>query len=120
MREWTAEIPEAHVPPYKKLHLYDGGLYDNLGLEPLFDVGSQSFKHDEDVNLTYLLVSDGGAPLTRQTIPHPLNPFRFKRIADIALDQTRALRVRSFTNFVIKHPFKGGVCRNWNRRKIGY
>lgn len=106
-KEWASETSETFLPPYKKLHLYDGGLYDNLGLEPLFDVGNQSFKQDEDVKLTYLLVSDGGAPLTRQNIPHPLNPFRFKRIADIALDQTRALRVRSFANFVIEHPFKG-------------
>lgn len=101
-KQWNATEPEKYQPPYNHLHLYDGGLYDNLGIEPMFDVGQQSLKKDETLSadVTYLLVSDGGAPLARQTIPHPLNPFRFKRIADIALDQCRALRVRAFVNFL--------------------
>ena len=33
---WNASRGEEQSiqPPYKRLHLYDGGLYDNLGLEP--------------------------------------------------------------------------------------
>lgn len=101
-KQWDATEPEPYQSPYNHLHLYDGGLYDNLGIEPMFDVGQQSLKKDKTLpsDVTYLLVSDGGAPLARQTIPHPLNPFRFKRIADISLDQCRALRVRAFVNFL--------------------
>ncbi|OIN69515.1 hypothetical protein BL247_21980 [Ralstonia solanacearum] len=75
----------------------------------MFDVGQQLLKEDETLpsDITYLLVSDGGAPLAREGIPHPLNPFRFKRIADIALDQCRALRVRAFVNFLQKNPTSG-------------
>ena len=106
---WNCKTAEPYHPPFNKIHLYDGGLYDNLGIEPMFDVGQQSLKSDKSLreDVTYLLVSDGGAPLARQAIPHPLNPFRFKRIADIALDQSRALRVRSFINFLQKKPTAG-------------
>ncbi|MGF6507840.1 patatin-like phospholipase family protein [Paraburkholderia sp. 32] len=85
--------------PYARLHLYDGGIYDNLGLEPLFDVGKQQFKNSGDEQITRLIVSDAGAALYRTNIPHPLNPRRFRRIADIAMEQTRSLRVRSLANF---------------------
>lgn len=108
-KQWSVGEPEPYQLPFDRLHLYDGGLYDNLGIEPMFDVGSQELKSDGTLrsDITYLLVSDGGAPLARQTIPHPLNPFRFKRIADIALDQSRALRVRAFVNFLQRNPTAG-------------
>lgn len=108
-KQWNASKPEPYQPPFSRLHLYDGGLYDNLGIEPLFDVGQQALKKDESLpsRITYILVSDGGAPLAREGMPHPLNPWRFKRIADIALDQCRALRVRAFVNFLKKNPTAG-------------
>jgi NTE family protein len=108
-KQWGVGEPESYQLPFDRLHLYDGGLYDNLGIEPMFDVGSQELKSDDTLHsdITYLLVSDGGAPLARQTIPHPLNPFRFKRIADIALDQSRALRVRAFVNFLQRNTTAG-------------
>ncbi|MDR5804982.1 hypothetical protein [Caballeronia sp. LZ001] len=109
LRGWDVGEPEAYNLAFSRLHLYDGGVYDNLGIEPLFDIGKQCIKKDDTLRdqLTYLLVSDGGAPLPRQTIPHPLNPFRFKRIADIALDQSRALRVRAFVSFLQQQPDSG-------------
>lgn len=107
--DWGTGIPESRKQPFDSLHLYDGGLYDNLGIEPLFDIGKQALKKDETMStgICYLLVSDGGSPLPREGIPHPLNPFRFKRIADIALDQCRSLRVRSFVNFLQGSPSAG-------------
>lgn len=106
---WGAENSAQTRPPYDFLRLYDGGLYDNLGIEPIFDMGRQSFKRDETLqsDISYLLVSDAGAPFSREAVPHPLNPLRFKRIADIALDQSRALRVRAFINFLQKNPACG-------------
>jgi NTE family protein len=108
-KQWNATKLELHQLPFSRLHLYDGGLYDNLGIEPVFDAGQQLLKKDETLlsDITYLLVSDGGSPLARKGIPHPLNPLRFKRIVDIALDQCRALRVRGFVNFLQKNPASG-------------
>ena len=91
------------TPPFPRLHLYDGGIYDNLGLEPLFETGSRSFKN----NINSLVVSDAGAPLARSPLGRALSPFRFKRIADIALEQTRALRIRGWINFLQFHPERG-------------
>lgn len=39
--------------------LYDGGVYDNLGLEPFFDAGRGVPKNAGEI----IVVSDAGAPL---------------------------------------------------------
>jgi NTE family protein len=80
--------------PYKRLHLYDGGLYDNLGLEPLFDSGLQRAKASGGS----IVVSDAGAPLATVFRSSSLNPRRLKRWLDLVGEQQRALRVRSFVN----------------------
>ena len=91
-----------YVLPYGKLHIYDGGVYDNLGLEPVFDIGSQEFKKQNGFELEYIIVSDASTPLQRKKIPHVLNPLRIKLLIDIMMDQVRSLRVRSFVNHIIK------------------
>jgi NTE family protein len=104
---WRKQQPPTYNstdnPPYAKLHLYDGGVYDNLGLEPLFDIGSQTLKSDA----IYLIVSDAGLALKREFSSGPLSPFRVKRIADILQDQTRSLRVRSLVNYLKTTPNSG-------------
>lgn len=102
---WNSKIESAEkkFPPFKNLHLYDGGVYDNLGIEPLFDSGKQKPKN----GVNFILVSDAGLPLPKTTLNYSLNPFRLKRIADIMSDQGRALRVRSFVNFLQSNPDKG-------------
>lgn len=88
---------------YKSLHLYDGGVYDNLGLEPFFDCGRGKSK----LTNNYILVSDAGAPLGVGFSLFALNPFRLKRVADIMSDQSHALRVRSFHNYIQQNAGKG-------------
>jgi len=80
--------------PFRRLHLYDGGLYDNLGLEPLFDAGLQQAKTPGGT----IVVSDAGAPLTMGFNTGSFNPRRLKRWLDLVTEQQRALRVRSFVN----------------------
>lgn len=93
--------------PYKRLHLYDGGVYDNLGMEPLFDVGRKKYKADID----YLVVSDAGAPFERRSPNTILNPFRLKRIMDITMEQVRALRLRAFMPFLLEQPGRGAYVQ---------
>lgn len=97
-RPWDAAPESMEVVDigYKRLHLYDGGVYDNLGLEPFFDAGRGQLKHSGH----YLVVSDAGAPLPSGFSLGPLNPFRLKRVADIMSDQAHALRVRTFSTYV--------------------
>ena len=97
-RAWDAAPDAAQVVDigYQRLHLYDGGVYDNLGLEPFFDAGRMQPKHAGH----YLVVSDAGAPLPSGFSLGPLNPFRLKRVADIMSDQAHALRVRTFSTYL--------------------
>jgi NTE family protein len=99
----AAELSE---PPFDKLHLYDGGIYDNLGTEPLFDSGKQRAKEGSD----FIIVSDAGAPLG-QVGPAWFRPFRLKRVADILGEQTRALRIRSFVNYLQNNPAGGAYIQ---------
>ena len=96
--EWNADAKTAKeiTLEYKKLHIYDGGVYDNLGLEPFFDAGKCQSKIDEKI-----IVSDAGAPLGQGFDWYVLNPWRLKRIADIMADQAHALRVRGFAQHLI-------------------
>lgn len=92
---------------YQQLHIYDGGLYDNLALEPLMDPGVQEIKN----GIEYVICSDAGAPLGRTSPGSSLNPFRVKRILDIALDQTRALRIRALSKFLERNPGAGAYAQ---------
>lgn len=88
---------------YKKIHIYDGGVYDNLGIEPFYDSGEQKLKKGNRC----ILVSDAGAPLDRGFSLYAFNPLRFKRVIDIIQEQNRSLRIRSLCNFFEKNPKSG-------------
>ncbi|WP_191487707.1 patatin-like phospholipase family protein [Pseudomonas sp. FEN] len=104
-RQWEAPLNSAVEvrPPFRKLRLYDGGVYDNLGLEPLFDAATGQTKR-----YAYpIIVSDAGAPLKPGFDAGVLSPWRLKRLADIMSDQTRALRGRTFVEYLKKAPGRG-------------
>ncbi len=105
---WDSQLQEQEVkPPYPYLHVYDGGVYDNLGMETLFDMGKQAFKTELTTSMDFMILSDAGMSYSRRKIPGPLDLRRFKRISDIMSDQTRALRIRSFVNFLARKPGSG-------------
>ncbi len=85
------------------LHLYDGGIYDNLGLEPFFDSGRCLSK----VENHFIIASDASAPLGTNFSGWSANPLRLKRVADIMSEQSRALRVRSFHHYLKQKPSHG-------------
>ena len=64
------------------LFLTDGGVYDNMGLEAIWDRCETVF------------VSDAGAPLDMQSEPHTDWTRQAIRVLDIVTEQTRALRKR--------------------------
>ncbi|WP_421955256.1 patatin-like phospholipase family protein [Polaromonas sp.] len=100
---WDVSAPEEPVTLlFKHLHLYDGGVYDNLGLEPYYDVGRQQSKI-KDITI---YVSDAGAPLAIDKASF-ISLFRAKRLADIMSEQSRTLRVRSFFQYLERSPVAG-------------
>ncbi len=64
------------------LYLADGGVYDNMGLEAMWDSSAT------------VLVSDAGAPLEIQEKPGTVWHEQTLRCLDIITEQTRALRKR--------------------------
>ena len=79
--------------PLERYELWDGGVYDNLGVEPLFKSGG-GFREGFDL----LLVSDASSPLgiDPRTLKRMIKPgHRTLRLVDIATDQVRGLRSRA-------------------------
>lgn len=95
---WGAppEAAQAVDIGFKRLRLYDGGVYDNLGLEPFFDAGKCAPKNPGES----IIVSDAGAPLQIGISPFALSPWRLIRVAEIMANQARSLRVRTFSHYL--------------------
>lgn len=66
----------------RKIELTDGGVYDNMGLESLFE------------RVKLVLVSDAGAKFELETHVSGDYISQLGRVRDILIDQTRALRKR--------------------------
>lgn len=83
----------AGATPAKRYALWDGGVYDNLGVESLFKFGD-GFRDGFD----FLLVSDASAPLVLDSgmLKRVLMPWRRAlRLVDVATEQVRGLRARA-------------------------
>lgn len=97
-------------PIAKTITLWDGGVYDNLGVETLYKTGV-GFREDIDT----LLVSDASKPLEKikkkwvYKFPIPNSPKNF-RLVDIPTDQVRSLRARDLFNVFQKYN-NGGYLR---------
>jgi NTE family protein len=77
------EDPSLSKPPYTtKTYLFDGGVYDNMGLEPAWK------------RYRTLLVSNAGRPFAPMEAPHTDWFSQLRRILDITMDQEEALRER--------------------------
>ena len=114
--EWHAfKASGEHTPVAarsKRYELWDGGVYDNLGLEPLFKpaVGIRS-------GVDFIIVSDASAPLefAPRSISRMLKPgHRALRLVDVATDQVRALRARSVVAEFARNPGCGVYLRMGN------
>jgi len=83
--------------PRETVHLYDGGLYDNLGTEVFF--GSNITKFSDSID--FLIVSDASKPFDIKKDMASLWWFgKFNQISDISTEQIRSLRLRMFYNLI--------------------
>lgn len=112
-KDWGADEgrEEEVLLSTKKLRIYDGGVYDNLGLEPFFNQSKGEAKDTID----FIICSDAGAPLTSGVSYWHLNPWRLKRLIDIISEQSRSLRVRTFVNYLINN-YSAGHYININHK----
>ncbi|MGC7559060.1 patatin-like phospholipase family protein [Pasteurella sp. PK-2025] len=107
-RKWNepVEMAKPILLKHKTLHLYDGGVYDNLGLEPFFDIAKQE-KKEKLSEETILIVSDASSPLDERVPSLYKLATRFIHIIDIIYNQNRALRVRSLISYLRKQKGRG-------------
>ena len=113
---WSADHDrdEPIEPKHPSLQLWDGGVYDNLGVEALFKPGSGLVD-----GIDALIVSDASRPLG---VARPKPFWRFGSIAsslrliDMATDQVRSVRARTLIDHFRKHPDSGTYLRMGKRR----
>ncbi len=100
-KEGSTTETEPVTPAFNQVHLWDGGLYDNLGVEALFKTGG-GFRDDVD----FLIVSDAGARPDLLAYRWGTQPLM--RIVSIATDQVRSLRARAVVGHLIREGAKAG------------
>ncbi len=106
-----------HISPaYKRLHLWDGGVYDNLGVEALFKPGT-GMREDTD----FLIVCDASRPLGSEPRRSRWSPGFLKasmRLVDVATDQVRSLRARMLIEYFRQNPGSGTYLRLGRATKV--
>lgn len=91
---------EPITPPYPIVHLWDGGAYDNLGLEGLHNF-TQGWREGVD----FLIVSDASGKAKTETYRPGVKALH--RIITITMDQVRSLRSRAVWERFVNHKDAG-------------
>ena len=87
-------------------HVADGGVYDNLGLEPLFDASTRKLLHTCGCN--FIMVCDAGSPLKYQNWGLWAQGFGFgTRTINVMHAQGRNMRTRSFVGAIVANTING-------------
>jgi len=84
-------------PVNQTLHLWDGGVYDNFGLESVFKPDNGGTLSE---GLDFLIVSNASASIDFHSRKSELSVKNLKRILDISMDQVAALRSRWVMDFI--------------------
>lgn len=98
--KWTASSYEKKAElkvPDKYLHLWDGGVYDNLGLESVFKMtnGGQL-----EGDIEYLIISNASGDMEYQTRKPGLTGRSLMHLLSVAMDQVASLRMRSAMSMI--------------------
>lgn len=100
----NGEKTEPTTPLFKYISLWDGGLYDNAGIECFFSPHEKKEpKNWLKKDIDFCIISDA----SKEIIPYnrkyflwvPLPQWLNSRVADIATDQVRSVRARWMFNY---------------------
>jgi NTE family protein len=99
-------------PRFARVHLWDGGAYENLGLEPVYKTGR------ELIDCNFLICSDASGPL-RPTSSWPIGALLRGKLAaprlfDVSSDQIRSLRSRMLVADLASKRIRGALVRMGN------
>ena len=87
-----------NIPKY--IHLWDGGVYDNLGLEAIYKMDNGGEFKD---NINFTVVANASSFNDKYAV----GKMDIKRLLDISMSQVDALRTRSYFDFVSRN--KNGI-----------
>lgn len=93
------------APPTHRVRLWDGGAYENLGLEAIYKPG----KAGEQEKL--IICSDASAVLRPTYVASRRRGLWSPRLFDVASDQIRSLRLRTFISDLDAGRAQGAVLR---------
>jgi NTE family protein len=96
------------IPPFPKVHLWDGGVYDNLGLEGLHD-----FLTGWRIDVDFLIVSDASGR-ARAEAYSPGARALLRIITGVMMDQIRSLRSRAVLERLVNHRDPGAFLQIGN------
>jgi NTE family protein len=90
---------------FEVLHLWDGGVYDNLGVEALYKPGKPNYRPE----INFLVVSDASKDLE---IERSRTLFKSAyRLVGISMDQVRSLRARQLATHFIDNENSGAYLK---------
>lgn len=96
--EWYEENERRKIEqPKGKIHLWDGGIYDNMGLEPIYLLLEEE---REIKRINFSIVSDAGSideEFVRYTRTRAI-----KRLLDISMKQIDNLNARCYMDHIVK------------------
>ena len=99
---------EPITPVFPKVHLWDGGAYDNHGLEGVHD-----FISGWQLGIEFLIVSDAAGRAKPEA--YHMGPKAIGRLmTGIMMDQVRSLRARAIIERFINHKDKGAFLQTGN------
>jgi len=99
---------EAVTPDFPIVHLWDGGVYDNHGLEGLHD-----FIHGWREGIEFLIVSDGAGRAKPEQYSRGAKAL-MRISTGIMMDQVRSLRARAILERLVNHDDLGAFLQAGN------
>jgi NTE family protein len=84
-------------PKDKHLYLWDGGVYDNLGMESIFTPANTGELKE---NIDLAIVCNASDSIGYKKRRKGFSGRNLRRLQEITMDQVRALRIRSFRDYV--------------------
>lgn len=109
MFQWCDIANNDITPPSKTLNLWDGGVYDNLGLEPIYKMEKDGYYAD---NVNFCILSNAGRSISFEN----KDKLDLLRIVDITTDQIAILRARNFKDFINRN--KNGLFIKMGRDAV--
>jgi NTE family protein len=101
-------LTEPVAPAFPIVHLWDGGVYDNHGLEGLHD-----FIHGWREDIEFFIVSDGAGRAQPESYSPGVKALMRISIG-IMMDQVRSLRSRAIVERMLNHEDRGAFLQTGN------